>query len=40
MELGKKELYCCPEAKIFEVEIQGVVCGSLQNYNWNDYEEE
>ena len=42
MELNKKEMYCCPEARVFEVKIEGVICESetLQDYNWHKYEEE
>ena len=42
MELNEKEMYCCPEARVFEVETEGVICESetLQDYNWNIYEEE
>ena len=40
MELNKKEMYISPEAKTFEVKIEGVICGSgsgtLQDYNWNN----
>ena len=28
MELNKKEMYISPEAKIFEVKIEGVICQS------------
>lgn len=28
MELNKKEMYISPEAKTFEVKIEGVICGS------------
>ncbi len=44
MKPNQKEMYCIPEAKTFEVKIEGVICGSgdvgVQNYNWNDYKEE
>ena len=29
MELNKKEMYISPEAEIFEVKIEGVICESL-----------
>ena len=28
MELNKKEMYISPEAKTFEVKIEGVICAS------------
>ena len=42
MELNKKEMYISPEAKTFEVKTEGVICnsGSVQDYNWNQFEEE
>ena len=42
MELNEKEMYCCPEARVFEVKIEGVICESeiLQDYNWNEPVEE
>ena len=40
MELNEKEMYCCPEARVFEVKTEGVICGSLQDYNWNEPIEE
>ncbi len=33
MELNKKEMYISPEAKTFEVKIEGVICGSLTDPN-------
>lgn len=40
MELNKKELYLTPEAEVFEVKTEGVICvsgsESLQDYNWNE----
>ena len=29
MELNKKEMYCSPEAKTYEVKIEGVICQSI-----------
>jgi hypothetical protein len=29
MELNKKEMYISPEAKTFEVKIEGVICQSI-----------
>lgn len=29
MEPNKKEMYCSPEAQIFEVKIEGVICQSV-----------
>lgn len=29
MELNKKEMYLSPEAQIFEVKTEGIICGSL-----------
>jgi hypothetical protein len=29
MELNKKEMYVSPEAEVFEVKTEGVICGSL-----------
>ena len=43
MEIKKKELYLSPEVHIFEVKNEGAICtGSetLQDYNWNDPEDE
>ncbi len=42
----QKELYEAPTISIVEMKQEGVICGSesgngsLQNYNWNNYEEE
>lgn len=37
-------MYCPPEAKIFEVRTEGVICQSgragVQDYGWNEYVEE
>ena len=33
MEIKKKELYLSPEVDIFEVKIEGVICGSLTDPN-------
>lgn len=44
--MGNKhnELYESPAATVVEVKTQGIICesgsGSLQDYNWNNYEEE
>ena len=43
MELNKKEMYCCPEARVFEVKIQGVIClsgevGATMNGIWGEEE--
>jgi len=34
--------YLSPEVMVFEVKTEGVICnsGSVQDYNWNQYEEE
>jgi len=34
--------YLSPEVKVFEVKTKGVICtsGGVQDYNWNQYEEE
>ena len=29
MELNKKEMYISPEAKTFEVKVEGVICQSI-----------
>ena len=29
METNKKEMYISPEAEVFEVKSEGVICGSL-----------
>ena len=29
MEINKKEMYISPEAKTFEVKIEGVICQSI-----------
>ena len=42
MELNKKEMYISPEAKTFEVKIEGVICesgtrdgyGTANEWNW------
>ena len=31
MELNEKEMYCCPEARVFEVKTEGVICLSPGN---------
>ena len=33
MELKKKEKYLSPEAEVFEVKSEGVICGSLTDPN-------
>ena len=33
MEIKKKEMYISPEAKTFEVKIEGVICQSIPNKN-------
>ncbi len=42
MNQTKKALYLSPEVMVFEVKTEGVICnsGSVQDYNWNQYEEE
>ena len=34
--------YLSPEVMVFEVKTEGVICasGGVQDYNWNQYEEE
>ena len=34
--------FLLPEVIVFEVKTEGVICnsGSVQDYNWNQYEEE
>ena len=29
MELNKKEMYCSPEAKTYEVKTEGLICASV-----------
>jgi len=38
----KGVLYLSPDVMVFEVKTEGVICnsGSVQDYNWNKYEEE
>ena len=41
MELNKKEMYCSPEARVFEVKIQGIIClsgevGATMNTEWEE----
>ena len=39
MELNKKEMYISPEAKTFEVKIEGVICQSIpatMNGTWEE----
>ena len=43
MELNKKEMYCSPEARVFEVKIEGVICQSgdisaTMNGEWEEEE--
>ena len=33
MEIKKKEKYLSPEAEVFEVKSEGVICGSLTDPN-------
>lgn len=42
MNQTKKALYLSPEVMVFEAKIEGVICysGGVQDYNWNQYEEE
>lgn len=42
MNQTKIDLYLSPEVKVFEVKTKGVICtsGRVQDYNWNQYEEE
>lgn len=42
MKLNKKDIYCSPEFEVFEIKPEGVICNSqtLQDYTWNDYQEE
>ena len=37
MELNKKEMYYSPEAQVFEVKIEGVICGSVDIERDDDY---
>lgn len=30
MKINKKELYLTPEAEVFEVKTEGVICGSVK----------
>ena len=36
MELNKKEMYISPEAKTFEVKIEGVICQSIPATMYGD----
>ena len=36
MEPNKKEIYCSPEVKIFEVKTEGVICASGDPQPYND----
>ena len=38
----KIDPYLSPEVIVFEVKTEGVICnsGRVQDYNWNQYEEE
>lgn len=40
--MNQKALYLSPEVMVFEVKTEGVICnsGRIQDYNWNQYEEE
>jgi hypothetical protein len=42
MNQTKIALYLPPEAMVFEVKTESVICtsGRVQDYNWNQYEEE
>lgn len=42
MNQTKIALYLPPEAMVFEVKTESVICtsGGVQDYNWNQYEEE
>ena len=42
MDQTKKAPYLSPEVRVFEVKTEGVICnsGRVQDYNWNQYEEE
>ena len=42
MNQTKIALYLSPEVMVFEVKTEGVICnsGGVQDYNWNQYEEE
>ena len=40
MELNKKEMYISPEAKTFEVKIEGVICQSIPATMDGTWEEE
>lgn len=41
MDINKKEPYFSPEADVFEVKTEGVICQSpgsagVNDYNWNE----
>lgn len=42
MNQTKIDPYLSPEVIVLEVKTEGVICnsGSVQDYNWNQYEEE
>jgi len=42
MNQTKINPYLSPEVIVFEVKTEGVICnsGSVQDYTWNQYEEE
>ena len=42
MNQTKIDPYLSPEVMVFEVKTEGVICnsGRVQDYNWNQYEEE
>ena len=36
----QKQMYSAPSSELLEVKTEGVICESLNDYNWNDYDEE
>ena len=40
MEPKQKQVYSAPLSELLELTQEGVICGSLNDYNWNDYDEE
>ena len=45
MKKQDKMYYDAPSTQVFEIKTEGVVCTSpvragVQNYNWNEYQEE
>ena len=39
MKTNKKELYLTPEAEVFEVKIEGVICGSGRRNSYGNANE-